>query len=965
MSSSLDRDPQFVLLMQLLQATANGDSQTLYQCLENNLDKLDDKFVAILRQWAETTLSDIKKGLEIAPIIGNFSSLISQFPLGNPAINQEIALEGYEAITQVFTRDILPDYWAMNQANLGNAYYFRIAGDKAENLEMAIRYYEAALEIYTRHDFPDRWASIQNNLGEAYRHRIQGEKAENLEQAVRCGQLALEVRTRIDFPQQWAATQNNLGLAYWERIWGEKAENLEIAIAYYQSALEVRTREEFPQQWADTQNNLGLIYVERIRGKQQENLEAAIHCYQAALEIRTLETYPFAWAETQNNFGNAYYRFQKERADNLDRAIRCYKEALRVYTCETSPEQWAMVQNNLGEAYRNRIHGDKAENIEGAIAYFSAALTVYTHATFPKNWAMVQNGLGISYLNRLRGKQSENLHLAIYHLSNALEIHTREAFPQDYVVTKFNLGVAYQDAQQFPQALDAFVAALDTVEFLRAETVSGVGGEIDKTKLAESWNDLYRRTVEICLRLGYNDKALEYVERSKTRNLVELIFSRDFNSLFPSQVAIQLQQLQQEIVSSQSRLQTGTADDPTALVQRLQQLRQQQKSIQDRYFPIGAGFKLEPFKQTLGETTAIIQWYFTSEGFQTFIVTRHSTQPIVLSHDAMAMERLEKWARAYLRLYNRSNSQWWRIQLPSRLQKLAEILRFDEILTKLPQNCDELILVPHQALHLFPLHALPVRGEACLLDCFDKGIRYAPSCQLLQLAQTRQRPDFTRLFAVHNPTNDLGYTNVEMTAIKGYFDTADVLKQGAASKVAFQEISLKKAHCIHFSCHGYFNLDDPLESGLKLADAPLTLREILELDLGQCRLVTLSACETGFIDFTSLSDEYIGLPNGFLYAGSPNVVSSLWTVDDKSTAFLMIRFYQNLYQGLSVALSLNQAQIWLRNITKLELEKWIEEDGLLLDRTQKINLKRKLKLMPDEAKPFKSPFYWAAFRAVG
>ena len=99
---------------------------------------------------------------------------------------------------------------------------------------------------------------------------------------------------------------------------------------------------------------------------------------------------------------------------------------------------------------------------------------------------------------------------------------------------------------------------------------------------------------------------MEYVECSKTRNLVELIFSRDFNSLFPSQITTQLQQLQQEIASSQSRLQTGIADEPTVLVQRLQHLRQQQKALQDSYFPIGAGFKLEPFRQTLGETTAII-----------------------------------------------------------------------------------------------------------------------------------------------------------------------------------------------------------------------------------------------------------------------------------------------------------------------------------------------------------------------
>ena len=233
LTSNQDDDARFALLMQVLQATADGDSQTLYQLLQENLDKLDDKFVAVLREWAESTLSDTKKGLEIASVVGNFSSFTSQFPLSNRSINQELALVGYEALSQVFTRDVLPDYWAMNQGNLGNAYYYRIEGDRSENLERAIQYYEAALEVYTRQDFPQKWSSIQSNVGEAYRNRLKGEKekASNLELAIRCGQSALELRTPGDFPEQWAATQNNLGLAYWERIWGEKAENLEIAIA--------------------------------------------------------------------------------------------------------------------------------------------------------------------------------------------------------------------------------------------------------------------------------------------------------------------------------------------------------------------------------------------------------------------------------------------------------------------------------------------------------------------------------------------------------------------------------------------------------------------------------------------------------------------------------------------------------------------------------------------------------------
>jgi CHAT domain-containing protein len=82
-------------------------------------------------------------------------------------------------------------------------------------------------------------------------------------------------------------------------------------------------------------------------------------------------------------------------------------------------------------------------------------------------------------------------------------------------------------------------------------------------------------------------------------------------------------------------------------------------------------------------------------------------------------------------------------------------------------------------------------------------------------------------------------------------------------------------------------------------------------DFKKCRLVVLSACETGLIDFTNESDEYIGLPSGFLYAGSSSVVSSLWTVDDMSTAYLMIKFLQNLKvafdggKNVSVAVALN------------------------------------------------------------
>jgi CHAT domain-containing protein len=62
--------------------------------------------------------------------------------------------------------------------------------------------------------------------------------------------------------------------------------------------------------------------------------------------------------------------------------------------------------------------------------------------------------------------------------------------------------------------------------------------------------------------------------------------------------------------------------------------------------------------------------------------------------------------------------------------------------------------------------------------------------------------------------------------------------------------------------------------------------------MSSARLVTLSACETGITDIkTGSSDEFVGLPAGFMLAGVPCVVSSLWSVPDISTAILMERFY--------------------------------------------------------------------------
>jgi CHAT domain-containing protein len=115
---------------------------------------------------------------------------------------------------------------------------------------------------------------------------------------------------------------------------------------------------------------------------------------------------------------------------------------------------------------------------------------------------------------------------------------------------------------------------------------------------------------------------------------------------------------------------------------------------------------------------------------------------------------------------------------------------------------------------------------------------------------------------------------------------------------------------LHIAAHGIFRADNPMFSSLKLGDTWLNLFDIFNLQLG-AELTVLSACETGMSTVWE-GDELLGLARGFLYAGTPSLVVSLWTVNDRSTAELMKRFYQYLEKGLSKAHALQEAVIQVK-----------------------------------------------------
>ncbi|TRU23956.1 MAG: tetratricopeptide repeat protein [Microcystis aeruginosa Ma_QC_B_20070730_S2] len=923
----------------------------------------------------------------------NLGTAYSDRIRGDKAENLEQAISCYTKALKVSTFEAFPQDWATTQYNLALAYYSRIRGEKADNLEIAITAYEKALKVLTFDAFPQEWAMTQNNLGEAYRNRIRGDKAENLEKAIDAYKEALNVRTFDAFPQEWADTQNNLAAAYSNRIRREKADNLEKAITAYQEALKVRTFDAFPEDWAMTQRNLGEAYRNRIRGDKACNLESAIAYCQEALKVYTFDAFRQDWAMTQNNLAVAYRdRIRGDKACNLERAIAYCQEALKVYTFDAFPQQWAMTQNNLSIAYSKRIRGEKADNLEIAIAYCQEALKVYTFDAFRQQWAMTQNNLAIAYRYRIRGEKADNLEIAIKSYHNALQIYTKDSDPLNCLQTAQNLGILHYDQKQWQQATEVYNIAIEAVENARLEALNPQ----DRQEVLSNAIGVFHRIVQAHLNLNQPEKALEYIERSKGRNLVELITQKNLHPQGVSQEIIaQLNELKQRVVNEQIRLQHQSinqklmqSDNLTPYVQDHSYLKEYQqdldnfiaREIKDPLFSLTQKVEPIPFTEIQELTdaeTCLLQWYITGEKIIAFVVSADGEIKVWQSSEDDKNQFLDTFNN-YRRLYYSENGkQEWKNQLSNLLQTFADILHINDILALIPDTCQRLIIIPHVYLHILPIHAFPINKNQILQDKYD--VQYAPSCQILQkISQTSHHSDFNKLFAIQNPTKDLSYTDLEVNILSTFFTEPQVIAQDNATKNAvLPHLKSSDNHCYHFSCHGSFNPANPLESALFLANKePLTLGEIFELRLNKCRLVTLSACETGLIDLNSISDEYIGLPSGFLFAGSPSVVSSLWTVNDLSTSFLMIKLYEILFdenQQVSVPVALKIAQNWLQNLTIEEFDRLLvkykpEIDQVLIELTpnKKKIIEKQIELTGQRGKyPFANPYYWAAFLASG
>jgi CHAT domain-containing protein len=163
-------------------------------------------------------------------------------------------------------------------------------------------------------------------------------------------------------------------------------------------------------------------------------------------------------------------------------------------------------------------------------------------------------------------------------------------------------------------------------------------------------------------------------------------------------------------------------------------------------------------------------------------------------------------------------------------------------------------------------------------------------------------------------------TREEADALKALVPESDrlVLTGFDANRIIVLSGELSRYRIVHFATHGLIDFRHPRLSCLllsrfdpagRLQDDSLRLQDIFKMRLS-ADLVVLSACQTA-LGKEVRGEGLVGLTRGFMYAGAPRVVASLWNIDDRASAKLMERFYPKMLgpEHLRPAAALRAAQI--------------------------------------------------------
>lgn len=774
---------------------------------------------------------------------------------------------------------------------------------------------------------------------------------DSYQQAVDKYEAALAVWQNLDDKLMQAFTLHEVGMIYGD-------------IGQYQKAIDAHTKSaalyhelKIAKGEADVTTNIGWIYGEL--GDTQNRLamyDRAAEIYKTAGDIDPVLI---------SNFGSTYARLGQ-----YQRALDIHLRVLEMRRPLKEPLGLGITLRNIGDCYEHL--GDKQKALkfyneslgymlEAANHFYTSTTLLHLGMTYEK---LGQRDKALDYLNQTlkvqitindqRGIAVTSFHIARLERDRGNLDEARKRIEQALdIVEKLRTQVGSQ------QLRAAFFASVQQyrefyIDLLMRLHKENPAQQLDVAAFNASETGRARSLLELLNEANaeiHTGVAPELLQRK--RNLEQSIADK---------ADAQTRLLSEKHTDEQAAM---AAKEIAALTADYEQVEAQIRDTSEPYAALiqPVPLKLEETqKQVLDSDTLLLEYYLGEQQSFLWAVTPDSIKTYELPNRAV----VEPLARRVYELLTARNQTVANETLEQRQQRLktadAEYQKAAASLSQVilgPAATElkhkRLLIISDGVLQFIPFAGLPDPANAQPL-IVDHEIVTAPSTAVVALLrkETANRKPAPRTLAVFadpvfsnndprvstalaahaaKPDNavrsatELGLG--DLRRLRFSRQEADAIARLANNELKLEAVDfqanralatsaeLGQYRIVHFATHGLINNTHPELSGvvLSLVDEQgrpqngfLRLYDLYNLKLS-ADLVVLSACQTA-LGKDIRGEGLVGLTRGFMYAGAPRVIASLWQIDDRASAEFMKRFYEGLLgQKLRPAAALRAAQV--------------------------------------------------------
>lgn len=707
------------------------------------------------------------------------------------------------------------------------------------------------------------------------------------------------------------------------------------SINYFEKALSILNH---PSQTQDKQDPDMTIRYVRYTNNIASSLNKLGRQQEAIYKLKNLITYNIQTDDLFQHLASLYLYLEKPDSAKI------YLDKINV----SAISKRAIINyfNSLGDVYNQK------SNYHEALANFDKARQV-TLASFGKK----NDRLGITYAGKGKVYELQNnfpqalvqYQLAIQCLHfdfNSPDIYKNPAdlshAASPLLLFKTLQQKAHALRQYFAQtkkttdletSLQTYQLAFDLAARIRKSYDSDEAKLFFTNTVAPVYEEAISTAYQLFSQTGKRDfleSALVLAEQSKAAVLAENLRDLDIKQVpgIPASLLGKEKELKLNISALNIRLVETTdtvlketyrdrlRDTEIELAKTLKEFENNKQYYQLKYDT--SSVKVSQLQQVLDKNTTLVEYFMGKKNVYVFVIT-HTTFEVKQLPLTDTFE--QDWQALYQNLYRANPGSRYKGDAPAyRLYKQL----FSPVKDLLAGN-QHLIIIPDKQLAYLPFEALVTDEKTNEYLIEDYSISYAYSGKLLQNA--RQQNPAAEELTILSMAPFVTENNYQESLLRGdvldplYASRNEVNQVGGQiylAKAATKEAFLRQAakyDIIHLATHAKADNQNPLHSFIafyphtdSLTSYRLYAQELYNLRLDKLKLIVLSACETSSGKLIQ-GEGVMSLARAFAYAGCPNIVTTLWKAEDKTTADISVRMHGYLRAGKSKDEALRQAKL--------------------------------------------------------